>query len=265
MFKHFNVLLRTVVLGGLVALGGWWTFFLRDELQEHERALEARDQEIESLAEDVREREHQIAERDGRIAEQEEQIAALDQAVQELEASLWLLKVDHRLARVEVLEQVPAPGSDDPEAVTTRVRFTEIDEAGQPLGEGQEFVVEGRKLYVEALVIKFEDDYVEKGDFLRGTSLGLFKRAFGERQKPSEGVLLDTVGMRPLPYQGDDLPNPFYLDLWERFWDYANDPELAAERGVRAMGGEAPFTELRPGKTYRVELRASGGLTIRPE
>jgi hypothetical protein len=31
------------------------------------------------------------------------------------------------------------------------------------------------------------------------------------------------------------------------------------------MHGEAPSIELRPGKTYRVELRASGGLTIRVE
>jgi hypothetical protein len=35
--------------------------------------------------------------------------------------------------------------------------------------------------------------------------------------------------------------------------------------GVRAIHGEAPFIELRPGKTYRIELRASGGLTLVPE
>jgi len=31
---------------------------------------------------------------------------------------------------------------------------------------------------------------------------------------------------------------------------------------VRAIHGEAPFMELRPCKSYRVELRASGGLSI---
>ena len=44
-----------------------------------------------------------------------------------------------------------------------------------------------------------------------------------------------------------------------------NDPELAASKGVRAIHGEAPFIELREGKTYRIELRSSGGLSIQAE
>jgi hypothetical protein len=31
------------------------------------------------------------------------------------------------------------------------------------------------------------------------------------------------------------------------------------------MHGEAPFTEVQPGKSYLLELRASGGLSIRVE
>ncbi len=46
---------------------------------------------------------------------------------------------------------------------------------------------------------------------------------------------------------------------------YANDPELAASKGVRAIHGEAPSIELREGKTYRIELRSSGGLSIKVE
>ena len=41
--------------------------------------------------------------------------------------------------------------------------------------------------------------------------------------------------------------------------------QLARQMGVRAIHGEAPFIETRPGKTYSVELRASGGLTIQSE
>ena len=70
--------------------------------------------------------------------------------------------------------------------------------------------------------------------------------------------------MHPAPYASDDVPE-LYAELWSRFWDYANDPEAAAAKGVRAIHGEAPFIELRPGQTYRVELLASGGLTIKPE
>ena len=53
--------------------------------------------------------------------------------------------------------------------------------------------------------------------------------------------------------------------LWERFWDYANDPALAKQVGVRALQGEAPFVEARVGRSYRLELRASGGLVFQAE
>jgi hypothetical protein len=120
-------------------------------------------------------------------------------------------------------------------------------------------------LYIETLVIKFGDQYVEEGDTLRGTSICLFRRLFGEDQPPTGGTPVDAVGIHPAVYGGDDVPDPFYGELWSRFWDYANDPDLARAKGVRALHGEAPFIELREGRTYRVELRSSGGLTIRAE
>ena len=66
-------------------------------------------------------------------------------------------------------------------------------------------------------------------------------------------------------YGDEDGPDPLHAELWERFWEYANDPELAREKGVRALQGEAPFMELKAGKKYRVNLRASDGLTIQAE
>ena len=115
----------------------------------------------------------------------------------------------------------------------------------------------------QALDAEFDDRFVEAGDALRGTAICLFRRLFGENQSPSDGVPIDPAGEQPLVYAGDEPPPPLHRDLWNRFWEYANDPDLARERGVRAIHGEAPFIELRPGKRYRVELRASGGLTIR--
>ena len=54
-----------------------------------------------------------------------------------------------------------------------------------------------------------------------------------------------TTGADPIPHLGRHL--------------------AAAEKGVRAIHGEAPFIEVRPGRSYKVELRASGGLSIRAE
>jgi len=270
MFKDLNSLLRTLFLGGVVLIGGWWTWFLRGELGEQERALAERDGEIAKLASRVESRDQQIRdlgldlqERDAEIRRLDEAVLEREERIRELDAALELLKVDHRVAEIEVLSQGSKPGSDE---VRTFVRFTELDGEGEPIGEPLEATVEGKTLYVETLVVKFEDDFVEGGDSLKGTSICLFRRLFGEDQSPSGGVPIDAVGVQPLVYGGDDVPPDERQErgrLWSRFWDYANDPELARSRGVRAVHGEAPFIELRPGKSYRVELRASGGLTIR--
>jgi hypothetical protein len=184
--------------------------------------------------------------------------------VRELEVALKLLKVDHRLARLTVKDQHPAPALKG--GIETVVAFQELDAAGDALGPEQLFTLVGQVAYIDALVIKFDDDFVEQGDALRGSSICFFRRLFGEYQEPSEGYPLDSAGTRPRSYgAGDDAPAPFENELWRHFWDYANDPAKAAGAGVRALHGEAPYIELRPGGSYRVELRASGGLTVRPE
>lgn len=233
-----------VVFAGLTAIAGWWTLVARDKLVGHEVELRARD---------------------ARIAELQGAVELRDRRIRELEFRLELLKIDHRVARIEVLEQGPGPGADG--QIETRVRFVELDGQGEPLGQGQIAVVRGERVYLESLVIKFDDSFVEAGDFLRGTSVCLFTRLFGEGTAPEAGTPIDSVGTRPHPYgtAGDAESDLFQAELWERFWDYAHDPEAAAAKGVRAIHGEAPFVRARPGRSYRVELRASGGLSIRPE
>ncbi len=268
--RDFNILLRTVVLAGLVVLGGWWTLLLRSKLTESRVELESRVAEIASLQQDLQEREGQIrelgellTERTAEIARLQVELAEKEKRIETLELARKLLATDHRVARIEILAQ--GSSADDPERVRTTLRFTELDAEGESLAPGRELTLEGRTIYVESLVIKFEDSYVEQGDPLRGTSLCLFRRLFGEDQSPAEGVALDATGEQPLAYGDDrDLP-PLHRAIWERFWDYANEPELAATLGIKALHGEAPFIEARPGRSYRVELRTSGGLTIEAE
>jgi len=277
VFKNINAFLRTIVIAGLVGLGGFWSFFLHRQVTEHERSLEARDQKIETMTVALEAGERRIVELDQAVAEkdatikvqtatietQEATIEEQEAAIEELEVSMYLLKVDLRLAKIEVLDQRGNP--DNPDELETRLRFIELTPEGKPIGPGREIVVQGRYVYLESLVIKFDDTYVEHGDFLRGSSVCMFRRIFGENQRPSEGEALDPESAWPMPYSAEEGTSPFYEDLWKRFWDYANDPELARSKGVRAIHGEAPFVEMRPGKTYRVELRSSGGLTIRAE
>ncbi|MCB9898250.1 MAG: hypothetical protein H6825_09630 [Planctomycetes bacterium] len=267
MVGKLNYAIRTVVLGALVGLG-WLGFVeVKGVLAGHERELVQRDERIAQLDADLSEKLRQVdglradvAARDARIGELDEQVAQQRARIAELELALRYLKVDRRLARLTVLGQKL---TENGEVEATLVRFEDVDEQGEPVGEAVETWIPGRFAYVESLVIKFDDAYVEAGDAFRGASLCLFRRIFSEQQKPSEGVAIDSVGERPEPYAGDDEPE-LVQRLWARFWDYANDPDAAAAAGVRAIHGEAPFVELREGKSYSIELRASGGLSIKP-
>ena len=252
MSKMLNVL-ALLILGGLVGVVGWWTNHYRTSLLEHERGIAEREMRIAGLTADL---EVQA----GELLEAEAEMRRVNEANEELELRNSLLRLDHRLARVEVVDQ-----EETGDGVVTRVRFIELGPGGEPVGQARVFDVRGRFLYIECQVVKFSDEYVESADPLRGTSVCLFRRAFGEQQKPEDGTELDPVGEGPGIVSGDNIRMNEHAELWQRFWDYANDPELASEAGVRAAHGEAPFMELRPGKSYRVELRASGGLSIQPE
>jgi hypothetical protein len=122
----------------------------------------------------------------------------------------------------------------------------------------------GDKIYVDYWVVKFEDQYVEQADLDRSTSICLFRKIYGEFQNPADGYVLDAVGSRPTAYARGGRMSDFEEQIWSDFWDIAHDPARAKQNGIRAAHGEAVYTELRPGKTYRLELRASGGLSIAP-
>jgi hypothetical protein len=128
--------------------------------------------------------------------------------------------------------------------------------------------VYGTEVYIDALVVSFERKFVESGDGLRGKGLLLFRRAFGDRQAPAEGVSLHTGGgdLIPVPevLRVDTEPSQFERKIWQRFWQYANDPALAASAGVRVAQGEAPHIKPLQGQVYKLTLQASGGLEIKP-
>lgn len=245
-----------LVLGAFTGIAGWWTLFVRERVLGQELELRQSQAQIDGL-------EAALAASRGEVERQRVELEAKERRIRELELRLALLKVDHRVARLEVLDQSTDPVTGK---LRTKVRFVEIDRQGVPVDEGEVATLEGRRVYIETLVIKFDDEFVEGGEFLRGTSICLFKRLFSDDMAPSSGIPIDSERSQPKPYRGGDAEAElFQAELWQSFWDYANDPESAAARGVRAIHGEAPFVETRPGKTYRIELRSSGGLSIQAE
>lgn len=195
------------------------------------------------------------------LAERDAQIQALKERAQALEAAVRLLRHSERRARIVVLDQ--ARGADN--QVTTRIRFSELAPGGDPVGEPREFEIGGDEVYIDTLVIKFEDEFVTAGDALKGRSLLLFRRIFSDRLRPADAHVLDREGQIPQAYAAEKAPSAFERELWQQFWTLANDPVEAKRRGVRALHGEAVSTRLKRNGVYAVTFRSTGELTIQPE
>lgn len=191
----------------------------------------------------------------------QQRIAELEVERDALQKRVFFLRERERVARLHVLEQTP--DRDAPGQKRTSFRFEELDGEGQVLGQAREFTIDGDLLYVDAQVIKFDDEFLGEHELERGTTLLLFRRLFGEHQAPADGFVLDSLPRSPSFYSAEEAPDGFQTELWSNFWDYANRPEVLEKTGVRAMHGEAPYIRLEPGRSYQVELRSSDGLTIR--
>ncbi len=242
-----NTLLRTLVsliLVALLAVAGWLGVQTVQGFKDRE-AMEAA-----------------LAEREAEIGRLNEDLAAKQRQIAKLETALRLLKVDHRVAQIDVLDQ---QGTAKAGNLVTTFSFVELDGQGKPLEEPKILRVNGDVVYVDALVVKFSDEAVEAGDPLRSTSLCLFRRVFGEKQQPSEGFPLDRVGSQPAVYRTGERPSEFEQEIWSRFWELANNRAEAEKKGIRHIHGEAPFQKLVPGRRYKVSLRSSGGLSFAPE
>jgi hypothetical protein len=187
--------------------------------------------------------------------------------IENLQAIVSELVKDIRIAEVRVTDQRGDP-------IFTTFEFIEIDEGGKPIGSPREITISGDVAYFDTLVIKFEDAYApgEKlplsaeilQSHLAKKAIIIFRRVFSEKQKPKDGYPLDTPGATPDVYRADSPLTDFESMLWKDFWAIANNPKLAASRGVRAAHGQAVYTKLLPGKQYILEQRLMGDLTIRP-
>jgi hypothetical protein len=196
--------------------------------------------------------------KDKTIEEQKRIIAALGEKLDRSWASEIVGDV-----RVESMD------TNDKGDPTMRVTFAQYAPGTQTPILKKTMTLLGDELYIDAFVVTFDRKFVEEGDGLRGKSLLLFRRAFGDRQRPIDGVPLfrrdDAVDVSvPEQLQIDPNPSAFEKDLWKRFWILANDPKEAEKEGVRVAQGVAPHVKAVAGQVYKLTLKNSGELEITP-
>lgn len=190
------------------------------------------------------------------------EVSRLNQKVAELEREksqmieyARRLSASRRVAQVEILKQRP-----EADGVVTTLLWQEIGPEGI-LGRPVALEAIGTQVYIEALVLKFDAQLVGAGDPSRGCSLALFRRVFGDQQRPETAQEFDRASRPPLtdPRQAD----PLHDHLWGRFWELVESPELAARFGVRVAQCEAPSVPVRAGQVWEVSIDAAGGLNLR--
>lgn len=264
-----NSFLRTLM--GLVLLGavsvagyfGYTSFNARDlEAKRHAQALANAEQTLADTKQRLTKAEADVASKVAELETKNAEIVKLNADVDRLETSVRLLKVDHRVARISVIDQTSDFASGES---STLIEFVELNDDGQPLDAPRQFSIRGDVVFLDNWIVKFDDKYVEQNDLERGTSLVLFRRIFGEMQQPIEAYSLDPVGAAPRAYVTGDKVSDFEQRIWNDFWIIANDPAAAEKLGIRAAHGQAVSMKMQKGKSYRVELRASDGLSIVPE
>lgn len=197
-----------------------------------------------------------------RLRREKEELA---QQRAELQRSIQRLTGEDRVAEVRVIDQVRAGDMVDGrrvEQTQTTIEFVELDRQQHPL-PAQRFVVPDTVLFFDALVIKFDQEHVTAGDALRGKSLALFRRIYGEHQRPIDGFAVDPEGNVPHVFRVNPEAGRFERKLWAQFWSYATDPELAARDGVRVAQGEAVYVPMNKGEVWTLTLQNNGGLNIR--
>jgi hypothetical protein len=250
-----RTLLALVACGGL----GWGGWTVWSTWQAQEIAVRNAETKLAAVEQDFVAAKAEVARQAAEIATQAETIKVREKEIQRLETVLHWLKIDHRLARLDILEQKIAPDG----RLTHEVAFVELNPEGHPLGQPRRFTLSGDMIYIDGLVVKFDDRYVESRELDRATALFVFKRIFTDRQNPRDGFPLDEEGRQPLAYEQGGESSELARQIWHDFWTISNSEEKARDLGIRAAHGLAVSIKPEAGMSYRLELRAGGDITIR--
>ena len=168
------------------------------------------------------------------------------------------LSADTRIAEVLVTK---SELDETTQKIRTTIKFLEYDTQGRPLAP-KYFTFEGNVIQFQSLVIRFEDEFVRRGDRLRGKSAYLFMKAFVLDEKSAQVFNISPVHVIPAGYKIPGEASEFETKLWEEFWGYALDPNARHRAGIKNAQIEAPGSMFLPGMIYTVRIEHDGGIRI---
>lgn len=190
-----------------------------------------------------------------------EKLRAAEKRNEQLRKVVANLSAERRVADVIVTDQQMENGKPR----RTSLLFVEYARDGSPL-PGKRFTIDGHIAHIDAMVVKFDSAFVQQNDPLRGHSIALFTRLYGESQAPEQAFRIDTPDQVPDVYRGSD-PDlvAFERELWTHFWRLADDAIYRRELGVRVAQGEGVWCPFQPDRLYTLTIESDGGLNITAE
>jgi len=191
----------------------------------------------------------------------EKKIEKLEDEKRQLEQVVQRITTEKRVADILVSnQQRDANGQ-----LITTLLFVEYDKKDQPL-PARSFTIAGDTAHIDAMVIKFDRGYVAEADALRGHSLALFTKLYGEHQNPADALPIDPPGKIPDIYRSaDPQVSEFELSLWNDFWKLYDDEGYRKAKGVRVEGGttgQSVWGPFKPDRLYTITLESAGGLSM---
>lgn len=188
---------------------------------------------------------------------EQEKLRQAQERNEELQQIVQRLTDEKRVAEVIVTNQKMVDGK-----LQTTLLFVEYARDGSSLPP-RTFTIEGKTAHIDAMVIKFDRHFVSENDPLRGHSIALFTRLYGDEQTPASAAMIDTPGKVPDIYKG---ANPhaaaFEQELWTDFWRLYDDENYRKEKGVRTLSGQGVWGPFETDKLYTITLESDGGLNI---
>lgn len=194
-------------------------------------------------------------------------IEALETQNAEYKDVITRLGSERRMADLVVSAQSRRPDG----KLETSLMMVEYTKAGEPLPP-RSFTVLGERVHIDALVVKFDAQAIQKADALRGHAFLLFEKIYGDAQAPADASRIDTATEVPESLREGIDPGlsdaerrkvrDFELSLWKQFWQLSADESLRQQYGVRAAHGGGVFQAFTPGNRYTVTLQADGNITL---
>jgi hypothetical protein len=173
----------------------------------------------------------------------------------QLKAAITNLTAEEQIGYAKVLKQETKEGK-----LWTTLRFVETarDDKLKKIVE-KDYTIEGDIVHFDALIVKFGDKMVMDG---RERALYLWRRVYGEKMAPQDGLPIENPGAEPARYADllARLPIKQRELFWSSIWNLANDVEKLKEYGITAVYGNVVYSQLKEGLIYVFKISPTGQL-----